>query len=165
MKRHHYGQWTLFAFLLIADQWSKWWIGQQALDLYISVIDDFFNIIVAHNYGVAFSMFADWSHAWRTRLLIIATLLIALLVFWMWWQSRSRNSLESWLLVIILAGAAGNIWDRIQLGYVVDFIQWYVVFDGKAWYWPTFNIADACISVAVVMLIVDSFRSKSGHEE
>ncbi len=165
MQRHHYAQWALFAFLLIADQWSKWWIGQQSPDLYIAVIDQFFNIIVAHNYGVAFSMFADWTHAWRTRMLIIATLLIAALVCWMWWQSRKHNSLESWLLVIILAGAAGNIWDRIQLGYVVDFIQWYVVMDGKAWYWPTFNIADACISVAVVVLIIDSFRSKSEHEE
>ncbi|MDQ6975544.1 MAG: signal peptidase II [Mariprofundaceae bacterium] len=56
------------------------------------------------------------------------------------------------------------MWDRVQLGYVVDFIEWYMVIDGKAWYWPTFNIADSCISVAVVLLLVDSFRSKKERE-
>jgi len=158
MQKYHYAQWGLFALLLLADQWTKWWIGQQSNDLHITVIDNFFNIVVAHNYGVAFSMFADWSSAWRTRLLIGATLLIAAAVLWMWWRGRAQQSLESWLYIVILAGAAGNIWDRIQLGYVVDFIQWYVVIDGKARPWPTFNIADSCISVAVVLLLLDSFR-------
>lgn len=164
MKKHNYIQWGVFALLVFSDQLSKGWIAQQSPDLYIQVIENFFNIIVAHNYGVAFSMFADWGHAWRTRLLIIATICIALIILWMWWQGREKNTLESWLFILILAGACGNIWDRIQLGYVIDFIQWYVVIDGEGWYWPAFNIADSCISVAVVLLIIDSFRPKKSDD-
>ncbi len=160
MKTQYYYQWGLFALLLLADQASKHWIELQEPTLHITVIDHFFNIIVAHNYGVAFSMFADWQHAWRTAMLVGITSAIALLVLAMWWRVRHSASLEAWLLPVILAGAVGNIWDRIQLGYVVDFIQWYVVIDDQAYYWPTFNIADSCITVAVVLLLVDAFIGK-----
>jgi len=61
-------------------------------------------------------------------------------------------------MVLILAGAAGNIWDRIQFGYVVDFSQWYVVVDSNSYYWPAFNIADSCIFIAVVGLLLTSLK-------
>ena len=65
--------------------------------------------------------------------------------------------------MLILVGAVGNIWDRLTLGYVVDFIDWFIVWDGKAYHWPAFNIADACIFVAVVLFLVRSFKSNN-HE-
>ncbi len=161
---HQLAQWALFALLLGLDQLSKWWIGQQDPSLHITVIENFFNIVVAHNPGVAFSLFADWDHAWRAGMLIALASLVSGVVLFLWWKARMRNSLESWALPVILAGACGNIWDRIQFGYVIDFIQWYVVIDGRAYYWPTFNIADACISVAVVLLVWDSFFGRRGGD-
>ncbi|MDQ7001633.1 MAG: signal peptidase II [Ghiorsea sp.] len=151
-------QMLVFILLLTADQLSKWWIEQQYPFFHMTVIEGFFNLVKAHNYGVAFSMFADWNHAWRTNLLLGVTIAIAVTVGVWWWRERHKPGIESWLLLLILVGAAGNILDRLYLGYVVDFIDWYVVWDGKAYHWPAFNIADACISVSVVLLLLRSFR-------
>lgn len=147
-----------FILLLVADQWSKWWIEQQYPFFNMVVVDGFFNLVRAHNYGVAFSMFADWDNAWRTNALLGVTSLIAVVVGVWWWKEQAKKSFDSWLLMLILVGAAGNIYDRFTLGYVVDFVDWYVVWDGQAYHWPAFNVADACISVAVVVLLIRSFK-------
>jgi len=151
-------QLALFGLLLGADQASKWWIEQQLPFFHQTVIPGCFELIRAHNFGVAFSLFADWSNQWRTTLLLGVTIGIAMAVSLWWWQERRRAGITSWLLTLIMAGAAGNIWDRIQLGYVVDFIDWYVTWNGTSYHWPAFNIADACISVSVVLLLVVSFK-------
>jgi signal peptidase II len=57
-------------------------------------------------------------------------------------------------LALVLGGAAGNLWDRVSLGYVVDFIQLHAA----GYSWPAFNVADSAICVGVGMLLVDSFR-------
>ncbi|MDX8406690.1 MAG: signal peptidase II [Mariprofundus sp.] len=150
---------TTFILLISADQLSKWWIQQADFHAF-SVIDGFFNIIRAYNPGVAFSMFADLPDSVRLWLLLSATIGIAIAVLFWWWQEQKNDSITSWLLMMILAGAIGNIWDRIQLGYVVDFIDWYVRTGSGEYHWPAFNIADACISVAVVLLLITSFKKK-----
>lgn len=150
---------ALFVLLLAADQLSKWWIQQDSFHAFV-VIDGYFNVIRAYNPGVAFSMFADLPESVRLWLLLGMTIGIAVAVLFWWWQERVKAGLTSWLLVMILAGAAGNIWDRIQLGYVVDFIDWFVRTETVEYHWPAFNVADACISVAVVLLIVTSFRKQ-----
>ncbi len=151
-------QLALFALLLAADQLSKWWIEQQHPFFHYTVIPGFFDIVKAHNFGVAFSMFADWNSTWRTNMLLGVTIGIGIAVSLWWWRERSRPGPESWLLILILAGATGNIWDRMQLGYVVDFIDWYVRVGGSEYHWPAFNIADSCIFVSVVLLVFFSFR-------
>ncbi len=147
----------LFSLLVAADQITKWWIQQPDFRPFV-VIDGFFNIVRAHNTGVAFSFFADLPDAWRAWFLIAVTMVIALAVLFWWSKERHQQGATPWLLALILAGAVGNIWDRIQLGYVVDFIQWYVVVDGKGFYWPAFNIADTCISVAVAGLLLTNLK-------
>ncbi|MDQ6988167.1 MAG: signal peptidase II [Mariprofundaceae bacterium] len=151
---------ALFALLLTADQITKWWIEQQIPFFHMTVIDGFFNIVRAHNFGVAFSLFADWGHEWRTALLLGVTIGIAAVVSLWWWRERKTPGNISWLLILILTGAVGNIWDRLQFGYVVDFIDWYVVIGGEAYHWPAFNIADACISVSVVLLLLTSLKKR-----
>ncbi len=147
----------LFALLVAADQLSKWWIQRADFHAF-SVIDGFFNMIRAYNPGVAFSMFADLPDSVRVWLLLGVTIGIGIAVLFWWWQERLRAGITSWLLVLILAGAVGNIWDRMQLGYVVDFIDWYVRIGGTEYHWPAFNVADACISTAVVILLISSFK-------
>jgi len=151
-------QLAVFTVLLAADQLSKWWIEQQMPFFHMVVIDGFFNVVKAHNFGVAFSMFADWNHEYRTTLLLGVTIGIALVVAAWWWRERHKKGIESWLFILILVGAVGNIWDRLTLGYVVDFVDWYVTWNGAAYHWPAFNIADACISIAVVLLLIFSFK-------
>ncbi|MDQ6989599.1 MAG: signal peptidase II [Mariprofundaceae bacterium] len=158
MNQRSKQQIIIFILLLAADQWSKWWIELQHPFFHMVVIEGYFNLVKAHNFGVAFSIFSDWNHAWRTNMLLGVTLGIALVVFVWWWKERQRAGMDSWLLMLILVGAAGNIWDRMTLGYVVDFVDWYVVWNGSAYHWPAFNVADACISVAVVLLLWRSFK-------
>ena len=155
-----YKQIILFTLLLTADQLTKGWIEQQIPFFHITIIDGFFNIVKAHNFGVAFSLFADRDHRWHTMLLLGITIAIAAAVSLWWWRERKNPGLLSWLLVLILAGAAGNIWDRVQRGYVVDFIDWHIVIGGHDYHWPAFNIADSCISISVVLLLITSFRHR-----
>jgi len=156
MKRTR-AQIGLFALLLAADQLSKWWIEQQPLFFHATVIDGFFSIVRAHNTGVAFSLFANMNQAY---LLTGITMGIAAMVAIWWWRERRSADITPWLLLLILAGAVGNIWDRVQLGYVVDFIDWYVRVNGHEYHWPAFNIADSCISIGVVLLLATSFRKR-----
>jgi len=153
-------QLVLFCLLLSLDQLSKWWIEQQPPFWQLTVIPGFFDLVKAHNFGVAFSLFADWQYRWRTALLLGVTCGIALIVTIWWWREQRHPGPVSWLLICILAGAAGNIWDRIQLGYVVDFILWHVTIAGQRYDWPAFNLADAYISVSVVLLILLNLRRR-----
>ena len=157
-KNRTWMQLILFTLLLTADQLSKWWIEQQLPFFHQTVIPGCFDLVRAHNFGVAFSLFADWSNEWRTTLLLGVTIGIAGAVSLWWWQERHRPGITSWLLTLILAGAAGNIWDRMQYGYVVDFVDWYVTWNSATYHWPAFNVADACISVSVVLLLLVSLK-------
>ena len=58
-------------------------------------------------------------------------------------------------LALILGGALGNLWDRIELGQVVDFL----LFHARGWHYPAFNVADSAITVGAALLILDSFRA------
>lgn len=158
MTNRNWQQLALFALLLTVDQLTKWWIEGQQPFFHYTVIPGFFEIVRAHNFGVAFSMFDDWDSAWRTNALLGITIGIAIAVALWWWREKNHPGAEPWLLIAILSGAAGNIWDRIQFGYVVDFIDWYVRIDGIEYHWPAFNVADSCISVAVVLLLLFSFK-------
>jgi signal peptidase II len=160
MTARIYQQLCLLIGLLLLDQWTKHWIEQQLPFFHMVVLDGYFDLVKAHNFGVAFSMFADWNHAWRTNLLLMMTGAIATAVAIWWWKERNKAGLETWLFVLILAGAFGNIWDRVSLGYVVDFIDWYVIWQGTEYHWPAFNIADSCISMAVVGLLFSSLKQE-----
>ena len=68
-------------------------------------------------------------------------------------QSISKSKCLLAGLSLILGGALGNLWDRLSLGYVVDFIEVYY----KDLYWPAFNIADSAITIGAILLILDIF--------
>lgn len=114
-----------------------------------------FNLTLMHNSGAAFSFLSDASGWQRWFFTIIALGVSAALLVWL----KRLQASQLWLavaLAMILGGALGNVWDRIALGYVVDFIQVYY----DRWYWPAFNIADSAISVGAVLLIIDSLRHR-----
>jgi len=157
-------QGLLLVLIVLIDQLTKYWIEQPDF-VPFAVIEGFFNIIRAHNDGIAFSLFADWPDAWRVNLLVGMTSLIAVGVT-VWWVQMLRQGqyFISWVLVLVLAGALGNIWDRSQLGYVVDFFLFYVKYDGQFYAYPAFNVADSSICIGVFLLIIDSFRKQPSNE-
>lgn len=118
------------------------------------------NLTLMHNTGAAFSFLAEAAGWQRWFFSIIAIVVSAAIVVWM---TRLQKG-QTWLAVglsMILGGALGNVWDRISLGYVIDFIDVYI---GGA-HWPAFNMADSAITVGAGILIYDSLRhyKKSHH--
>ena len=142
--------WLLWALVLIVvDQITKQWI----LDHYRlgdwTPITSFFNIVRAHNTGAAFSFLADaggWQRWVFVGIGVLATALIT-------WQLRKHpeQKLFCFSLASILGGAIGNVVDRLQHGYVVDFLDFYW---GMS-HFPAFNVADVGISVGAAALILD----------
>ena len=119
-----------------------------------------FNWTLMHNTGAAFSFLSNesgWQRWFFTLIAIVVSVGIAV------WMKRLQSD-RVWLpvsLALILGGALGNVWDRLTLGYVVDFIQVYY----DKWAWPAFNVADSAISVGAVLLIIDSLRSNRSQVE
>ena len=113
-----------------------------------------FNFTLMHNTGAAFSFLSDASGWQRWFFSTVAIVVSAAIVVWI---ARLQKG-QGWLamaLAMILGGALGNVWDRLALGYVVDFIDVYI----STAHWPAFNIADSAITVGAAILIYESLRS------
>jgi signal peptidase II len=120
-----------------------------------SIISNFLNFSYAQNTGVAFSMFDEQGDAGRWGLSIVAMVAGVLVLYFFWRTPRSDDRLLG-SLALLLAGIAGNVVDRLRLGFVIDFID--VQFGG--WHYPTFNVADMAICIGAGLLVLDIFLSK-----
>ena len=142
--------------VLILDQTSKYYF-EHSLELYqqIVVIPNYFSWMLAYNTGAAFSFLAD-SGGWQRWLFaMIAVVVSAVLIVWL--KRLGRN--DTWLaiaLALVLGGALGNLYDRIVLGHVIDFIFVHWHEHG----FPAFNVADSGITVGAIMLALDMFKTK-----
>jgi signal peptidase II len=113
----------------------------------------FFSLVLAFNTGAAFSFLAG-ADGWQ-RWLFTAVAAVACGVM-LWLLKRGGNVLYCAGLALIVGGALGNLYDRLALGHVVDFL----LFHYREWHYPAFNVADSAITVGAVALIVDSFRQR-----
>ncbi|GAB5344658.1 signal peptidase II [Pseudomonas fluorescens] len=152
---------VLSVLVLVIDQLSKAHF-EGALQMYqqIVVIPDYFSWTLAYNTGAAFSFLADSSGWQRWLFALIAVVVSAMLVVWL--KRLGRD--DTWLaiaLALVLGGALGNLYDRIALGHVIDFI---LVHWQNRWYFPAFNFADSAITVGAIMLALDMFKSKKTGE-
>ena len=140
---------------IFLDQLTKWWVVNLMMTPpKIIQVTNFFDLVLVYNRGVSFGIFNN-SPDWVGVVLILFAFLISIgLAFWIW---HADGKLLSCALALVVGGAVGNVLDRIQFGAVVDFLDFHV----WGWHWPAFNVADAAITIGVVMLILDSFRPKS----
>ena len=148
-------KWLALAFVvIILDQWTKN-LASSSLQLYNPVpVFQHFNFTLAHNYGAAFSFLANESGWQRWFFTGIAVTVSIVLCIWL----KRMNKSETWVAIavaLILGGAIGNVYDRILLGYVVDFLDFY--WDG--YHFPAFNIADSAITVGAVMMGIDVIKN------
>ncbi|MBT5798525.1 MAG: lipoprotein signal peptidase [Alphaproteobacteria bacterium] len=146
-------RWYVVAiFLLIADQLAKYTITQNFLyGEYINIFPGL-DFTLVHNTGAAFSFLSDAGGWQRWLFLIISLVASIVLMVWLYRLKASQFFLST-SLALILGGALGNLYDRIFLGYVIDFIDFYY----GIYHWPVFNIADASITLGAVFLIFESF--------
>jgi signal peptidase II len=142
---------ALALFLVLLDQLSKYWISTRFGYGEAHAVTGFFNLVLTHNQGAAFSFLAS-AGGWQ-RGFFIAIALAAIVVISVLLARHAGEKLFCLSLALILGGAIGNVADRIVLGYVVDFLDFFVA----GWHWPAFNLADSAISVGAVLMVVDSF--------
>ncbi|MCG7372589.1 signal peptidase II [Pseudomonas luteola] len=146
--------------VVVLDQLSKaYFEGQLSLYQRIEVIPDLFSWTLAYNTGAAFSFLADHSGWQRWLFAAIAIAVSITLVVWL--KRLGRN--DTWIaiaLALILGGAIGNLYDRIVLGHVIDF----VLVHWREHLFPAFNLADSAITVGAIMLALDMFRTKKTGE-
>ena len=146
--------WLMLAAVVVAlDQLTKF--GASAMLNYAEPVAIFpgLNFTLAHNTGAAFSLLSEASGWQRWFFAAIALVVSVVITAWL----RQIGDGELWLplaLSLILGGAIGNFIDRLNFGYVVDFIQVYY----KTWYWPAFNIADSAICVGAVVLVLSGWQ-------
>jgi signal peptidase II len=142
-------RWYLLALtLVLLDQWTKS-LASLYLDyghplMLLPVLD----LTLLHNTGAAFSFMSDAGGWQRWAFSLLSAVVSVLLIFWLPKQPRVLARLS---LSLILAGALGNLVDRVTQGYVVDFISLHY----ESWYFPAFNLADSCISVGAALLLLE----------
>ncbi|MFM9834480.1 MAG: signal peptidase II [Methylophilaceae bacterium] len=116
-------------------------------------ISSIFDLVRFHNEGAAFSFLNDaggWQRWFFTIVAAVASIFIIYLI-----NKHQKQKLFCLGLALILGGALGNLYDRITLGYVVDFLYFHI----NNHYWPAFNVADSAVSVGVGILLLDNFKT------
>jgi len=126
----------------------------------IPVIPGFFNLVHVRNPGIAFGLLSRWGTAWSVFLL--SALTIAAIILLLVWFSRLRDDRRtSFGLSLIIGGAVGNLIDRVRLGEVVDFLDFYV----GSFHWPAFNVADSAVTVGTICLALSILFEQSAKKQ
>lgn len=155
------GRWYfLAAFIVVIDQLTKYWVSAtfsygETLEVLPAL-----NFTLVHNMGAAFSFLSDaggWQRWFFATVSMVVSVVLAV------WLARlsSHQRLLALALSLVLGGAIGNLWDRVVLGYVVDFIDVYY----QQYHWPAFNIADSAITIGAILLILDSLDAPSSGKK
>ena len=137
--------------IFLLDQFTKMQVVQ---NLYIGQRNEltvFFNLVHVRNYGAAFSFLSEAGGWQRWFLASVSAVASMVIVYWIK-KSDEKKYLETLSLIIILGGALGNFYDRLVLGYVIDFLD----FHWSGIHFPAFNIADTAITIGAILFIADN---------
>ena len=137
--------------VIIADQVTKFIILRDVgLHTVIPVIDGFFQITHVQNPGGAFGFLADQSALVRGILFLAVSTVAVGLVVWFYHKTPPTHRWLATGFALIFGGAIGNLIDRVRIGRVVDFLDFYI---GR-WHWPAFNVADSAITIGITIFII-----------
>ena len=146
-------RWLSISVIVIAlDLVTKHLIQQHFVFGDLHSVTSFFDLVRYHNEGSAFGFLNDaggWQKWFFNGISIVASVVIIYLL-----KKHTNEKLFCAGLALVLGGAIGNLYDRITLGYVVDFLNFHL----NNHYWPAFNVADSAICVGVGLLLWDSFK-------
>jgi signal peptidase II len=147
--------WLILATVIIVlDQITKLWITKSFVYGESVAVTDFFNLVLVHNSGAAFSLLSNaggWQRWLFSAIAVIASVWIILLL-----RKHKQEKLFCFALTLILGGALGNLIDRAAYGYVVDFLDFY----WNSYHFPAFNIADSAVTCGAGLLLWESFIKK-----
>jgi signal peptidase II len=154
---------ALIAVVVVAlDRVTKLWVVKHVEPGHaIVVIPRVFRITHVLNSGAAFSMFEGAAHPLMVRqVLIWFSVAAVIVVIGILWKAGRTASLMSVSLALILGGAIGNLYDRVKLEYVVDFLEVHIVH----YHWPDFNVADSAIVVGACLLLLEMLRPQQSSD-
>ena len=143
--------------ILLLDQASKWMVithieAHQTL----SVIPGFFHLVLVKNRGMAFGIFSHTRSGFYYYFLLFTTIgATGVILFFFFWIKGDKR----WLTIglsLIFGGALGNLVDRVRLGYVIDFLDFFL----KGYHWPAFNVADSAVTVGTFWLLFNIIQGK-----
>ena len=138
--------------IVALDQVTKLAIlGRDVVDVYPEMeITSFLNLVLVQNKGISFGLFSRYEVGW-----LISILTIGIVVVLFIWMRKLERAILALPFSLIIGGAIGNLIDRLNYGFVVDFIDFHFF----GWHWPAFNIADSAITVGVIFLLIASFSN------
>ncbi len=149
------GLWfAIAAAVVVIDQITKVWAESVLAQGQSIVVAPFFKFQLAYNTGAAFSFLGEAGGWQRWFFSVVSFAVSVAIVVWIKKIATSGKKDRFWELLalsLILGGAIGNLYDRILLGHVIDFIVWHY----EQYYWPTFNIADSAICAGAALLVFD----------
>jgi signal peptidase II len=131
----------------------------------LPVIPNFFDLVYVRNYGAAFGLGNRTDSSLVPLLLSIGAVGVFIFVVIYSLKVAMTDRVLQAGLHLIMGGAIGNLIDRFRFGYVVDFLDFYVVVGGIERHWPAFNVADSAIVVGIGLLMLDMFRKPAEAEE
>ncbi|MBB72141.1 MAG: signal peptidase II [Legionellales bacterium] len=147
---------VLALFVVLLDQISKYLAVKLLSPIQALPIVPGLNLFLGYNHGAAFSFLSDAGGWQRWFLVGVSAIISVALLVWIF-KLADKRYWTGIALALILGGALANLWDRITLGYVIDFIQVYY----QQWAWPTFNVGDSAICVGAAMLVIEFIRKPS----
>jgi signal peptidase II len=146
---------ALAALIVIIDQATKYLVVERMVVNQAVEVTSFFNLVLVYNPGAAFSFLADHDGWQRALFITIAAVASIWIVYLLYRYPQQR--LFALALTLILAGAVGNLIDRITVGAVIDFLD----FHAFGYHWPAFNVADSAITCGAVLLVYDALRPRA----
>lgn len=148
---------SISAIVVALDLVTKHLIQQNFVFGDLHSVTSFFDLVRYHNEGSAFGFLNDaggWQKWFFNGISIVASVVIIYLL-----KKHTNEKLFCAGLALVLGGAIGNLYDRITLGYVVDFLNFHL----NNHYWPAFNVADSAICLGVGLLLLDSFKASKAE--
>jgi len=143
--------------VVLIDQVSKWLASSHLTPHQIlSVIPGFFNIVLVKNRGMAFGILNQTKPGLFPIFLLATTIAAIGVILFFFWARKN----QIWVMIglsLILGGAVGNLIDRVRLGYVIDFLDFFLA----GHHWPAFNVADSAVTVGTFWLLLHVIRGKS----
>lgn len=168
--RNHMVKWLSFSVVVIVlDQLSKWYVTQgvifpnlygtqgqglidwlmhapERLPFFHLEMTSYFNLVMAWNTGVSFSLFSDGGVYMPFVLIAVALVIVGMFIYWLW---KADDSFQCLCYALVIGGALGNVIDRARFGAVIDFLD----FHAYGHHWPAFNVADMAVVTGIVLLI------------
>lgn len=148
---------AIVAVIVALDQATKWCVHRSMhLHQSVPVIEGLFNLTYIRNAGAAFGLLGNLPPAVRGPLFVAVSIgALVVLVVLLFTLRRDQQVLRV-TLATVLGGAIGNMIDRLRVGEVIDFldVHW------RGYHWPAFNVADSCITVGVIVLLILSFSAR-----